>query len=76
MLILTRKEGEVIVAGDIRITVTKLLQGKVRLGIQAPYHTLIYREEIADAFVRPIRKRKAAAARPDKVRPLHNQLPS
>ena len=47
MLVLTRKAGESIVVGNnIRITVTELSSGMVRLGFEAPPEVSIYREEI------------------------------
>lgn len=50
MLVLTRKfgEGVVITHGDLRIVVrvTKLSDGKVRLGIVAPDDVNIVREEL------------------------------
>lgn len=37
MLVLTRREGEqIVIAGNIRITVVQLKGGAVRLGIEAP----------------------------------------
>ena len=48
MLILTRKVGESITIGDGSITVSVMeIKGRqVRLGIKAPGHTPIHREEI------------------------------
>ena len=48
MLILTRKLGESITIGDGSITVSVMeIKGRqVRLGIEAPPHTPIHREEI------------------------------
>jgi len=45
MLILTRKEGEAVEIGDIRILVVKIRGKQVRLGIEAPPGTLILRGE-------------------------------
>lgn len=48
MLVLTRKTNEKIVVGDnIVITVVKLDGNRVRLGIEAPSHVPIQREELA-----------------------------
>lgn len=48
MLVLTRKVGEsVLLTGGIRITVTEVLNGKIRLGFEAPPAVQIYRSEIA-----------------------------
>lgn len=47
MLVLTRKENEVIKIGkDIRITVAEIQGAKVRIGIEAPQTTVIIREEL------------------------------
>jgi carbon storage regulator len=47
MLILTRKPGESVMVGNsVRITVTELSSGAVRLGFEAPAEVSIYREEI------------------------------
>lgn len=55
MLVLTRRSGERIVIGDdITITVLKV-NGKVRLGIDAPDSIRVDREEIHD-----LRKRERA----------------
>ncbi len=50
MLILSRRNNEVICIGDdIKITVTKLRDGRVWLGIDAPKHIKVDREEIREA---------------------------
>lgn len=47
MLVLTRKLGESIAIDDrIRITVVSLRGNQVKLGIEAPAETKIYRQEI------------------------------
>jgi carbon storage regulator len=49
MLVLSRKIGETIVVGDdIRITVVEIRGGKVRIGIDAPAHVIVDRQEIHD----------------------------
>ena len=49
MLILQRKPNEaVLIGGDIRIVVLRSDGGGVRLGIEAPGHVSILREEILD----------------------------
>lgn len=48
MLVLSRKLGETIVIdGEIRVTVVKIDRNQIRIGIEAPKHVSIYREEIA-----------------------------
>lgn len=47
MLVLSRKQGEVIRIGDdISVTVLEILGSKVRIGIDAPRSISIRREEI------------------------------
>jgi len=47
MLILTRKVGETIMAGDdVTFTVLGVKGNQVRIGIEAPKETDIHREEI------------------------------
>ncbi len=47
MLVLIRKEGEQVRIGDdIRITVVRLYDGKVRIGFDAPDDISIHREEV------------------------------
>lgn len=49
MLVLTRKCGEAInIDGDIKVVVLKITGKQVRLGVQAPGHTVVHREEIAE----------------------------
>ena len=50
MLVLSRKIGESIqIAGGIRVTVTEVRGGRVRLSIEAPSDVRVLRKEIADA---------------------------
>ncbi len=47
MLVLTRNIGETInINGDIKVTVTDIQGGHVRVGIEAPKDVIINREEI------------------------------
>ncbi len=47
MLVLTRKSGESITIGDdIRVTVMAVKGNQVKIGIEAPSETKVYREEI------------------------------
>ncbi|MBL1353193.1 MAG: carbon storage regulator CsrA [Zetaproteobacteria bacterium] len=55
MLILTRKPGEVITIGeDIQIHVLSIKGGQARIGIDAPRHISVNREE---AIPRPIKSK-------------------
>lgn len=50
MLVLSRKIGESIeIAGGIRVTVTEVRGGRVRLSIQAPPDVRVFRKEILDS---------------------------
>jgi carbon storage regulator len=57
MLVLSRKASQqVLIGGDIRITVVRIDRNRVRLGIQAPAGLAILRTELADApIARPRR---------------------
>lgn len=47
MLVLSRKIGERILIGDnITITVVRVAQGSVRLGVEAPENLNVVREEV------------------------------
>lgn len=47
MLVITRKKGESLLIGDdIEITVIKLEDGSVKLGVQAPREVSILRKEL------------------------------
>jgi carbon storage regulator len=64
MLVLSRKIGERILVGDqVIITVTAICGARVRLGITAPPHVLVRREELDPADI-PARQAPAAARTP------------
>ncbi len=47
MLVLTRKVGqEIVIGGDIRLTLVAIDGGKVRIGVTAPPDVIVDREEI------------------------------
>jgi len=47
MLIITRKKGESLIIGeDIEITISKIENGSVKIGIKAPKEVLILRKEL------------------------------
>lgn len=63
MLVLSRKVGEKILIGDkIAVTVVRIAQGIVRIGVEAPEELPIVREEIKDR-VRGDRPDQAPATR-------------
>ena len=61
MLVLHRKEGEgVVIGGDITLTIVRIDDGQVRIGISAPRDVIILREELID-------KQLEACSFPDSV---------
>ena len=51
MLVLSRKDGNAIhVGGDVVVRVLRIGRGQVKLGIEAPESTRIWREELSDSF--------------------------
>jgi len=57
MLVLTRKLGEGITIGTgIRVVILGIRGNQVRLGIEAPPHTAIYRDEIHAKIVEENRR--------------------
>ena len=57
MLVLTRKENEVIrINDDIDVRVVEIRGDKVRLGIEAPKEVSVHRLEIWDAIKKEERK--------------------
>ncbi len=47
MLVLTRRPGEsIVIAGDITITIVQVGPGRVKIGIDAPSHVRVDRQEI------------------------------
>lgn len=68
MLVLSRKVGQRILIGDkIAVTVVKLGNGGVRIGVEAPAEMAIVREELAEAMDeadRQLASQTAEAPRP------------
>jgi len=61
MLVLSRKMNEkIVINGDIVITVVKIDRNQVRLGIEAPGHIPVFREEIL-ANARRVEKQEPVA---------------
>lgn len=65
MLVLSRKVGERILIGDeIAITVVRIGQGGVRIGIDAPSNMVVVREELADENALSARRDENGPGRP------------
>lgn len=64
MLVLSRHRDETILLGnDVSITIADIRGDKVRLGIDAPRHIPVHRQEVYDAIKRE--NAKAAQSTPD-----------
>ena len=62
MLVLTRKVGESIqINDDVRVTVIEVKGKNIRLGIEAPKTTKVYREEV---FLKIKQENKTSASTP------------
>ncbi|GEM_PF-3344207 len=65
MLVLTRKLGQNILIGeDVSVKVLRIDHNKVQLGISAPAHVLVYRQEL----VENIKQFNRVASRTDHIR--------
>jgi carbon storage regulator len=73
MLVLTRKAGESITIGDdIRVYIQEVRGNQVKIGIQAPPHVAVPREEI---YLRiQEENRRAAQVTPDMMRSAFAQF--
>lgn len=62
MLILTRKRDQaLVIGGDIRVTILKTQGDTVRLGIEAPSHVTVHRDEIHARILAEHEQQKTAA---------------
>ena len=53
MLVLSRKEDEsIVINGNIKIVVTAIQGGRVRLGIEAPLDVPVHRQEVYNGLKR------------------------
>jgi len=64
MLILTRKPGESLYIGDVKVTIVEVKGNQIRVGIDAPPEIRIYREEIYVQILDENRKAAEAASVP------------
>lgn len=63
MLILTRKVGETLIIGDdITVTICAVKNSQVRVGIKAPRHIDIHREEIYERIQKEKERRQQEGA--------------
>jgi carbon storage regulator len=63
MLVLSRKLNEkIVIDGGIVITVVKIDRNQIRLGIEAPAHVGVFREEIAGSARRASSNQAAMAS--------------
>ena len=63
MLVLSRHRDESIIIGDdIEITIVEIRGDKVRLGITAPQHVPVHRQEVYEAIKREVAKREKKCA--------------
>lgn len=73
MLVLTRKLGESITIDDhIKIRIEKIRGKQVRLGIEAPKETRIYREEVYNAIKE--QNEESSQTNPDATRAVSKLL--
>ena len=62
MLVLSRKVGERILIGEeIRVTIVRIGAGGVRVGIEAPAHLNVVREELKDRAAQAEKPPEASA---------------
>lgn len=73
MLILARKVGEAIaIADDIKVRVIDIKGGQVRLGVEAPDHVVVHREEI---YQRITEENRRAAEVPEDLSDIAGVFP-
>jgi carbon storage regulator len=66
MLVLSRKQDEKIIIGDsITLMVISIQGDKVRLGIEAPKHISVHREEVYQAIQKERKQGDAPLSRPE-----------
>jgi len=70
MLILTRRVGETVMIGDeVTVTVLGVKGNQVRLGVNAPKHVAVHREEIYERIQREKEGGGATAEEPATAEP-------
>jgi carbon storage regulator len=75
MLVLTRRQGEsIVIGGDIVITVIEVRSGQVRIGIDAPRHVQVHREEVYEQ-VKQENRAAVASSQQAKTVLSHHRVP-
>ena len=70
MLILTRRVGETVMIGDdVTITVLGVKGNQVRVGINAPKHVAVHREEIYERIMREQQSEEVEIPKPAECTP-------
>ncbi len=72
MLVFTRKKGESLVIGnEIEVTILSMGTGHVKVGISAPRHISVHRQEVFEAIKREnLAASKSQIPRPDLLKKL------
>ena len=72
MLVLTRRQGEsIVIGGEIVITVIEVRSGQVRIGIDAPRHVQVHREEVYEQVKQENRAAVASSSNAKKLLSQH-----
>mgnify|MGYP003455601772 CR=1 FL=1 len=70
MLVLTRRANQsIVVGGDVVITVLEVRGEQVRLGIKAPRHVSVHREEVHASIEQENRRAASTGSAPALPRP-------
>jgi carbon storage regulator len=68
MLVLTRRKGESIMIGDdIELVVVEIKGDQVRLGVKAPKHVEVYRNEVFEAISEANKEASLVTVKPEEI---------
>lgn len=68
MLVLSRKKGESIMIGDdIELVVVEIKGDQVRLGVKAPKHIEVYRNEVFTAISESNKEASVVTVKPEEI---------